>query len=233
MSKLCASVKVDDGSRIEALKGILLGYLLAQQSILEHIAKHTETAIHAVKRINSVQDVQTFITESDLLLSLPPRPSESTTQQPSRKSTSGPEGKIQPQNQNISGLTIFDVAPPSRDPKSVDRLYHVEVEKEGTISRPGKFVKTNWKDVYAAVSKTGFFHYFTDRSRLDPICTIHLPDCTVSLAPQIDKCALEITVPNSSYFSLTGNPTQYHFRCASEESLVDWMVALRKYVAPK
>jgi len=106
-------------------------------------------------------------------------------------------------------------------------------KKEGTLFRPGKVIKSRWKEVYCALSKTGFLHYFEDRKAMEPFWSIHVPDCTVTLATQLDKYAMEISVPNNRLFSFSSNPIVYHLKATTEELLVDWMVALKRYIPIK
>ena len=221
MSKLFLELKVDDGRRIDAIKSILLDYLLAQKALLEHTVKFTENAIASVKAIDREKDVMEFVTHSDLLLNHSPKSVDgvSSTGQATVTGGAGP----------ARATTIFEVPPPYRDPKSLEGLYRHELEKEGQLFRQGRWVKSNWKEIYCAVSRSGFFHYFDDPKDSTPALSVTLVDCQVRICPEIDKFAFVIEEPNKSFFNFANAPTKYYFKAESEEKMVDWMVAIKKY----
>ena len=64
--------------------------------------------------------------------------------------------------------------PPYRDPSTLDRLYQLELEKEGIIYKQGKFFKNSWTEYYAFISKRGFFHLFDTKLSSNPTTTIKL-----------------------------------------------------------
>lgn len=47
---------------------------------------------------------------------------------------------------------------------------------------------------------------------LKPSLSVPLVNATVCLSPSLGPCCMEISVPNSSIFSLTSSPTKYGLR---------------------
>jgi PH domain len=206
MSKLFLEMRFDDGRRIDAVKTIVLDYLLAQKAVLEHTVKFTQSAIDAVKQIDREQDVKDFVMHADLLLH--PRGNGSVA---------------------AEAATVFEVPPPHRDSSTLTRLHQQEITLEGNLRRQGKIFKSNWKSMYAVVSTSGFFHYFDDENSSAPSLTIKLDECEVDLAPAVDKLAFEIREPNASFFNFSGAPNRYPFRANTQEELLCWVAALRAH----
>jgi hypothetical protein len=50
----------------------------------------------------------------------------------------------------------------------------------------GKWVKSNWKSAYCAVSSSGMFHMFEDQKASAPMMSVALRDCTVAAGD--DEC---------------------------------------------
>ena len=95
----------------------------------------------------------------------------------------------------------------------------LELEQEGPLFRQGRFFKSTWAAVHAAVSKTGFFHIFENAENTSPDFAVQLKECTVELAPAIHPNAFSISQPSTSMFSFGGSSKQY-FKAQSEESMV-------------
>lgn len=207
MTNLFMELRVDDGRRIDGIKAVMLDNLLAQKALLEHTIKFTDAAISSVKKIDREKDVLEFIRHADLL-------------NPAAQAGDGKD----------SLSTVFEVPPPHRDPLSLQRIMSEELELEGKLWRPGKIIKSNWKEIYASVSKCGFFHYFDSTRDSAPAVTIPLHDCKVNVCPQLHQFAFEIVQPNSSVFSLSNTPNKYILRADNENELVNWLLAIKKYI---
>lgn len=215
-----------DGRRIDAIQAILLDTLLAQKSVLEHVLKFTNSAIATVKAIDREADVAEFLQLSDLV-----HPMEKNLTSGSSSVSSSSRAGVGT-SEGLEGMTVFEEQPPQLDPGVVTRLYTQEVEHEGRLQRQGAIISSNWKDIWAVVSTSGFFHYFLasgHQSQTKPTCTIPLSNCTVEAAPQVDPLALRIEIPNSSWLSLTGSPSHLYFRALSEEDLALWISAMQRY----
>lgn len=209
MTRLFRDFKVEDGRRIDKTQSIMLDYLLAQKAMLEDGIKFTESAIEAVKSVDREADVKEFIRQADLLVA----------------NGAGPgEAKSAPAD------NVFEIQPPHRDPKTLSRLYAQECQCQGSLSRQGKYIKSSWKASHVVLSRSGFFHQFESKNAVQPEISVCLRDCHVSLAPKQDPCAFEIVEPGRGLFSVMG-PTRHIYKADTEEQLVDWMIAIKKYTA--
>ncbi len=70
---------------------------------------------------------------------------------------------------------------------------------------------------------------FESAETASPDFSVQIKECTVDLAPAVHPFAFQISQPSSSMFSF-GGPNIYFFKASSEESMVEWVSALRKYV---
>jgi hypothetical protein len=210
MSSLFLELRVEDGRRIDQIKVILLDYLLAQKALLEHTVKFTESAIAAVKAIDRERDVNEFISHADLLVH-PPRRADGS------------------KDHAAQVTSIFELPPPGRSPATIRNLHRQEVVHEGKLLRPGKIFKSNWKEIFVAVSAAGFFHYFDDQMASAPALSLALHECQVAAAPSVDKLAFEIAEPNRSFFSFAGSVVRHVFKAASDEDFGLWMGAMRRF----
>jgi hypothetical protein len=130
---------------------------------------------------------------------------------------------------NDQGANVWSQLPPNQDKRVLIDLMQRDVVMHGNIGRQGKIFRSSWTNVIGIVTRAGFFHYFDDLSDIEPAFSLNLSDVTVSLAPEHGHCALQLSQPNSSYFSFSSSPNLFVFNASTEESLVDWMVALQTY----
>jgi len=103
--------------------------------------------------------------------------------------------------------------------------------------------------VYAAVSTSGFLHYFDDASSSTPDVSINLGECDVmqSLSERyaclndsflffsavkylcyvdLIRASFDVVEPNKSFFSFSSAPTVYVFKAEDETQTEAWMVIL-------
>lgn len=76
--------------------------------------------------------------------------------------------------------TVFSLQPPTRDPSLLHRMYTLEVEREGVLHRPSRFLK-KWKEQWVVVSKSGWLHCWDDRSEAQPTVSMPLVDVVAQL----------------------------------------------------
>ena len=76
--------------------------------------------------------------------------------------------------------TVFSLQPPTRDPFLLHRMYALEVEREGVLHRPSRFLK-KWKEQWVVVSKSGWLHCWDDRSEAQPTVSLPLVDVVAQL----------------------------------------------------
>lgn len=62
-----------------------------------------------------------------------------------------------------------------------------------------------------------------------PELSLDLKTCGLRIAPHVDDAAFELVV--SSEGMLWNSVRTHTFKCASQEAMVDWMVALQPHVA--
>lgn len=132
-----------------------------------------------------------------------------------------------------SGLTAKKSLLGSLDQDFFYRLYRFEVHRQGTVARLGGLLGRSWKNVFCAVSRTGYFHCFEDSMAVSPSLTIRLFDCLAAPAPSVHALAFEIEQPNYSVFSLTGNPVKFYFKADSAQEVYEWVLALMVYCRRK
>ena len=199
MTKLFYDLKLTDGRRVDASKIQLLDYLLAEKQLLQTQLKLTEQAIASVKLIDRERDVGEWVTEGRFIV-------------------------------NDQGKTVFDLIPPNDDKKPLLGLLAREIVMEGVMQRQGRIFASSWTDVHCILTRSGFFHYFDAAADTDPSFSLNLCNVTIGVANPHDlgDNVICFTQPNTSFFSL-GNPYVYYMKANSQESLVDWMVALKNY----
>jgi hypothetical protein len=212
MSALVNELKREEQKRIEASKRILMDQLIAQKAVFTHLLKFTDDAIQRVQCVNGELDVEEFLKEAQL------KPTLNELREAKLDSLAQPP------------VTIFEMPPPNRDQALVRQLYETELEREGILFRPGKIIKTNWKEIYSAVTRSGYLHYFDDATAAQPSSSISLTTATVNPLPSLHPCAFEVLSPSTSIFSST--PTQWIFRTDSEFDSKCWIEAIRKYSKP-
>ena len=76
--------------------------------------------------------------------------------------------------------TVFSLQPPTRDPSLLHRMYALEVEREGVLHRPSRFMR-KWKEQWVVVSKSGWLHCWDDRSETAPTVSLALVDVVAQL----------------------------------------------------
>jgi len=113
------------------------------------------------------------------------------------------------------------------------RSIHVDVDRWGKIFRPGKIISSNWKPVHAIITKFGFFHFFDDAKQDAPTLTIKLSESVVNMRVPEEKYGatnvFELTIPNVGLLTLFNSTIVYPFRCENQESMIDWIVTLKRY----
>merc|ERR1712013_663771 len=116
--------------------------------------------------------------------------------------------------------------------KELCDLVHSDVVREGAVWRPGRILSSNWKEQSAQVTKFGFFHTFEGKEEVKPSVSVALKGTTVRVKENDRKknvFAFEISVPNASWFSLTGTPTKHLYKVEHYEDLVLWVKTLKRF----
>uniref|UniRef100_A0A6A7G6B9 PH domain-containing protein n=1 Tax=Hirondellea gigas TaxID=1518452 RepID=A0A6A7G6B9_9CRUS len=131
---------------------------------------------------------------------------------------------------NQKGQTIFDLLPKGLGSQEVNNLFYKDIVKFGILNRQGRVFASNWKPMFAIITRSGFFHCYDSKTAATPLYSLRLDWVNVSLKPELGDEGFEIAVPNTSIFSLTGNPTRYCFKAESEESMVDWINEVKKHI---
>ena len=237
----------EDKQRIEQIKSILNSNLQSQKQLLQTLIAYTDNTINVVNQISSEADVSEFIQTNGLQVNSDTAyTSAIDTTQPRLNTTlpstspllssasSNTTQTIQPSAVTASNtISVFELPAPNRDPHVVLRLYSYELDKEGALYRQGKIIRSSWKLIHGALSKTGLFHYGEADDIKGPAdASISLSECYVQLATQRDPAGFEIVQPTSSWIPLTSSPTVHYFKATSPQIAVEWVTALRKYTLP-
>ena len=151
------------------------------------------------------------------------------------QSSDGAPSLDRPRSISITGerpSVVFDLAPPTRDTGSIARLYSLEADYEGILCRPGRFFKGNWKEVFAIVTKSGFLHYFEEKTLLFPDTTIPLIDSLVSISATVapSGTGIDIVCPSTSRF-MTAQSAIHTFRTGTPAEAGPWIAAIQRNVA--
>jgi hypothetical protein len=107
------------------------------------------------------------------------------------------------------------------DPFSLARVYAHEIEKEGSLSRQGNIIKSNWKPMHATVTSSGFLHLFEDKQRKAVHSSWSLADATVESGESAHPLAFALRFTNRG-FSLSGSQTVVYFRAENSDELMEW-----------
>jgi hypothetical protein len=70
--------------------------------------------------------------------------------------------------------------------------------------------------VHGVITRAGFFHYFDAATDTDAAFSLSLHNVTASLAAPdagLGECVIQLSQPNSSFFSFSGAPNVFSFRC--------------------
>jgi len=229
MTRLFNKMMVEDKKRIDGIKTILIDYFLAEKAKAMNHVKLIESSLEYIKCIDKEHDTNDFIK----------RFAHCQNHSPSNKAT------------DTSTTTAMAAAPAAlaatdvlfnfcesdsfrTHSQELTELIRSDVVLEGKLYRPGRILSSNWKPVHGAVTKFGFFHCFTAEKEEKPTLSVPLHNTSIVIKDQDKKAALytlEIVVPNSSWFSLTGTPTKHFYRAETAEEFAKWVATLKRYTA--
>lgn len=187
----------------------------AQKKIHEESLKLTIEAIAAVRTINPSSDARYLDRRVSSSLAGVSKAGKS-------------EGAVQ-EGEISMEKRVFSPPKVAKDTEFFHRVYRFEVFKQGSIFRQGKIISSNWKPIFAAVSRSGFFHYFDNSEAGSPSFSINLFDCLCAPAQSIHPHCLEIEQPNYNMFSLSGTPVKHYFKCNGAEDMFNWVTAIGQY----
>eukprot|EP01084_Bolivina_argentea_P165890 288116_1 len=209
MTRLFNTIIAEDKKRIDGIKTILIDYFLAQKAKAMNHVKLIESSLEYIKCVDKEQDTTDFIkrfahiqqTETDTIdidaLADAVADNESQVDHDIAFNFSEPEAFVT-HSAELSQLIFSDVL------------------KRGTIYRQGRILSRSWKPIHADVTKFGFFHAFENAQDLKPIVSIALSNTTLNIKENDETnkvFTFEIVVPNASWFSLTGTPNTYTYKC--------------------
>ena len=132
-------------------------------------------------------------------------------------------------------VTVFDLTPPTRDSALLHRMYALEVEREGSLARPGRFFKKQFKEHWVAVSRSGFLHCWEERTDAAPVLSMSLADTHAVLegkAPDGAGWRIEIVSTRGNAFGTRNDVVSQTFRATTEEDARQWVEAINKYAYP-
>ncbi|ETO35243.1 hypothetical protein RFI_01821 [Reticulomyxa filosa] len=208
MARLFRELVLTDDRRVENMKTTLLDYFSAEKSKAVNCVKMLEASLEYIKAIDRERDVNEFIHHGE-------------------DNTDHPLPNVK---------NIFDIGTHQFSKKTLEisNMIFKDVVRWGMLYRPGRIIAANWKPLFAIITKFGFFHLFQTKQVFH--CSIFICLCHYIRGNEKDESShktmftFEVIVPNTSYWSLTGNPTRYLFKCDSFEECVDWVLQLKKFV---
>jgi len=128
-------------------------------------------------------------------------------------------------------LTVFDLQPPVRDSSLYHRMAALEIAKEGSLTRPGRFFKGNWKSQFIVLTRSGFLHCFEERDALTPVFTLSLLDCH-SQIPKKEPTLIEVVHTHPAVFGKKEVQTINPFKAATPQEALEWSQAITAQCFP-
>ena len=247
MSRLFNKIIIEDKKRIDGIKTILIDYFLAEKAKAMNHVKLIESSLEYIKCVDKEHDTNDFIKRfSHIQQTVSASSNTSLSQSPSPTPKTIKKSVSQPIINNKSNVLIDGVSSTDNiafnfsesetftiHSKELSELIFDDIVKCGKIYRPGRIIGSNWKEIYGNVSHFGWFHAFEKKSDLKSIVSIYLKGTNVNIKDNDKRNGLftfEITVPNASWFSLTGTPTKYCYRVDNYEDCMQWISYLKQYV---
>ena len=221
MSLLLKKVVVEDKKRIDGIKSILIDYFLAEKAKAMNQVKLIQSSLEYLKGIDKDYDSNNFMN----------RFSHIQRDDADEKKQQQQQQREEEEEENVF-FNFSESETLSMHSKELSALIFSDVVMHGKLYRPGGIIKSNWKPIYANITKFGWFHAFEKREDLRPIVSVSLNNTSVHVKdnePKAKVFSFEIVVPNSSWFSLTGTPTTYCYKTENAADLVEWIDALKKY----
>jgi hypothetical protein len=189
-------IRLLEGRRIDALKSTLLDYLLAEKAILQARSKCTDAALAAVSAVNSASDVQDWIARHDGALGA----------------------------SAASNSDVFSVPPENAEhEKQLQHLFSREIIREGDLGQFGSFFTFRVSEVSALLTSNGFLHVFANDADLEPQLSLNVQNCRVAANPTAGRFCFTIEQPNDSFFSISGSPHTYTFKCSDDAEMQAWI----------
>ncbi len=100
----------------------------------------------------------------------------------------------------------------------------------------GKIFRSSFTTVHGVITRAGFFHYFDAAAETDAAFSLSLHNVTASLAAPdagLGDCVIQLSQPNSSFFSFSGAPNVFSFRCETGTRVCEWVWSeMRRQLLP-
>eukprot|EP00485_Elphidium_margaritaceum_P005740 CAMPEP_0202689414 /NCGR_PEP_ID=MMETSP1385-20130828/4681_1 /ASSEMBLY_ACC=CAM_ASM_000861 /TAXON_ID=933848 /ORGANISM="Elphidium margaritaceum" /LENGTH=616 /DNA_ID=CAMNT_0049344543 /DNA_START=104 /DNA_END=1954 /DNA_ORIENTATION=- len=220
MTRLFDKIVAEDKKRIDGIQSILIDYFLAEKAKAMNHMKLIESSLEYIKCVDKEQDTREFRKRFSHL--------HHHHDIETANSQNNNDNKNKNKNKNVSESdeTFWTHS------KQLSDLILDDVVQCGTIYRPGRIISSNWKPLYANVTRFGWFHAFEHQHDMKPILSVFLKGTDIKLKDNDKQAQLftfEIVVPNASWFSLTGTPTIHCYKVDKHQECLAWINNLRKY----
>ena len=230
MTRLFNKMMVEDKKRIDGIKTILIDYFLAEKAKAMNHVKLIESSLEYIKCVDKEHDTNDFIKRFSHCQDHSASSSTTNNTDTLRTNVAVAAAPVVVASEDV--FNFYESESFKKHSAELTTLIHSDVLLQGKLYRPGRILSSNWKPVHGAITKFGFFHCFVTEQDAKPTLSVPLHNTSIVIKDQDKKkglYTLEIVVPNSSWFSLTGTPTKHFYRAENGDEFRKWLATLKRF----